>query len=190
MFQRIAHEFKDRCTLVTLSLIVGLTAGAVQAQTGFTNHDPEDPIQFTADRLEVKKQGRVAAFIGNVVARQGELNLSADIVKVYYKRPETDDGSDSSAGFGGSISRIDTSGNVVIKSRGDTATGDWAVYDIPRKIVTLGGQVVLTRQDAVLRGSRLELDLVNGRSTIQSSETSPGDTRVRGEFTPASSSEN
>jgi lipopolysaccharide export system protein LptA len=118
------------------------------------------------------------------------LHLSADIVKVYYKRPETDDGSDSSDGFGGSITRIDTSGNVVIESRGDTATGDWAVYDIPRKIVTLGGQVVLTRQDAVLRGSRLELDLVNGRSTIQSSETSPGDTRVRGEFTPASSSEN
>ncbi len=192
MFQRLAQGIQFGGQLLALWVFLGLMAGAAQAQIGFANHNTEDPIQFTADRLEVKKQGRVAAFIGNVNARQGELSLSADIVKVYYQRPETDEDDDTEdiGGFGGSISRIDTSGNVVIESRGDTATGDWAVYDIPRKIVTLGGQVVLTRQGTVLRGSRLELDLVNGRSTIQSSEASQGDNRVRGEFTPASSVEN
>jgi len=171
------------------------------AETGFTNHNPDDPISFTADRLEVKKEGRVAAFIGNVDAVQGDLLLSADVVKVYYKRPETDDdeadiddeGPTGLAGFGGSVGRIDTSGNVKIESRGDTATGDWAVYDIARKIVTIGGNVVLTRQETVLTGSRLELDLENGRSTIQSSQTMPGggqgDGRVRGEFTPSNNAE-
>ena len=173
-----------------IALAIPLGGGA-QAETGFTNHNPDDPISFTADRLEVKKEGRVAAFIGNVDAVQGDLHLSADIIKVYYKRPEADDSEDGDgsfglAGFGGSVSRIDTSGNVLIESRGDTAKGDWAVYDIGRKIVTLGGQVVLQRQETVLRGNRLELDLESGRSTIQSSETSQGDGRVRGEFTPAS----
>jgi lipopolysaccharide export system protein LptA len=190
MFQRFAHKLKGTVQLLVLPVMAIVAVGTAQAQTGFTNHNPEDPIRFTADRLEVKKEGRVAAFIGNVDARQGELLLSADIVKVYYKNADADEDDDNNAGFGGSISRIDTSGNVVIESHGDTAVGDWAVYDIPRKIVTLGGQVVLTRQDTVLRGSRLELDLVNGRSTIQSSETSQGDTRVRGEFAPASGSEN
>jgi lipopolysaccharide export system protein LptA len=173
------------------------------AETGFTNHNPDDPISFTADRLEVKKEGRVAAFIGNVDAVQGDMHLSADVVKVYYKRPETDDEDDADlddegadnedatglAGFGGSVGRIDTSGNVTIESRGDTATGDWAVYDIARKIVTIGGNVVLTRQETVLTGSRLELDLENGRSTIQSSQSSQGDSRVRGEFTPTNNAE-
>lgn len=189
-----SKRWKFGCLTAMLWLLAAPTAGA--AQTGFTNHDPEDPIRFTADRLEVRKEGRVAAFIGNVEAVQGDLRINADIVKVYYKRPDSPDDDDTAddsesglAGFGGSVVRIDTSGNVKISSRGDTATGDWAVYDIPRKIVTLGGKVVLKRQGTVLTGSRLELDLVNGRSTIQSSDASQGDTRVRGEFTPASGAE-
>ena len=122
MVQRFAHRVQLGGQLMALCVLLGLVAGAVQAQVGFTNLDPEDPIQFTADRLEVKKEGRVAAFIGNVNARQGDLNLSADIVKVYYQRPETDDDNDSAediGGFGGSISRIDTSGNVVIESHSE-----------------------------------------------------------------------
>jgi lipopolysaccharide export system protein LptA len=183
-------------SLAALLLVGIVTIAPVQAETGFTNHDPDDPIRFTADRLEVKKEGRVAAFIGNVEAIQGELSLSADIVKVYYARTESAPGSEPSggsavnddvglSGFGGSVARIDTSGNVTIRSRGDLATGDWAVYDIPRKIVTMGGKVVLKRQETLLTGSRLELDLESGRSTIQSSQTQQGDTRVRGEFTPS-----
>ena len=178
--------------LAALALVSIVAIAPVQAETGFTNHDPNDPIRFTADRLEVKKEGRVAAFIGNVEAIQGELSLSADIVKVYYVRSESASGSEPAAnkdadlsGFGGSVARIDTSGNVSIHSRGDLATGDWAVYDIPRKIVTMGGKVVLRRQETLLTGSRLELDLESGRSTIQSSQTQQGGTRVRGEFTPS-----
>lgn len=177
---------------VAFALLAGsaFVAGGVYAANGFTNHNPDDPIRFTADRLEVKREGRVAAFIGNVEAYQGDMKLSADVVKVYYQQPEEDEDIVSAgvAGLGGSVSRIDTSGNVKVESRGDVATGDWAVYDINRKIVTLGGDVELQRDDTTLQGSRLELDLENGRSTIQSSDTMDGTGRVRGEFTPTTSS--
>lgn len=177
--------------LALMVVIGGLAvSGQAGAANGFTNHDPDDPIRFTADRLEVKREGRVAAFIGNVEAYQGDMKLSADVVKVYYQSAEDDEETSDTgiAGFGGSVSRIDTSGNVKVESRGDVATGDWAVYDINRKIVTLGGDVELQRDDTVLQGSRLELDLENGRSTIQSSDTMDGSGRVRGEFTPTTSS--
>jgi lipopolysaccharide export system protein LptA len=177
---------------LALMVVIGGVAvsGQAGAANGFTNHDPDDPIRFTADRLEVKREGRVAAFIGNVEAYQGDMKLSADVVKVYYQSAEDDEETSDTgiAGFGGSVSRIDTSGNVKVESRGDVATGDWAVYDINRKIVTLGGDVELQRDDTVLQGSRLELDLENGRSTIQSSDTMDGSGRVRGEFTPTTSS--
>lgn len=177
---------------LALMVVIGGVAvsGQAGAANGFTNHDPDDPIRFTADRLEVKREGRVAAFIGNVEAYQGDMKLSADVVKVYYQSAEDDEETSDTgiAGFGGTVSRIDTSGNVKVESRGNVATGDWAVYDINRKIVTLGGDVELQRDDTVLQGSRLELDLENGRSTIQSSDTMDGSGRVRGEFTPTTSS--
>ena len=57
---------------VAFALLAGsaFVAGGVYAANGFTNHNPDDPIRFTADRLEVKREGRVAAFIGNVEAYQ------------------------------------------------------------------------------------------------------------------------
>ena len=172
-------------------LLAGLaTVGApwpAAAETGFANHEPNDPIRFTADRLEVRREGRVATFIGNVEAVQGDMYLNADVIKVYYQSSSESQTTTDTGGFGGSVSRIDTSGNVKIESRGDKASGDWAVYDVGRKIVTMGGQVVLERDETMLTGNRLELDLENGRSSIHSASTGSEDTRVRGEFTPANS---
>ncbi len=179
-----------------LLLVVGLSVAVIglagvtpaRAQEGFRELNADDPISFTADRLEIKREGRVAAFIGNVEAVQGDLNLKADIVRVYYQGKSVGDDPDNSSGFGGAVSRIDTSGNVQITSRGDVALGDWAIYDLGRRIVTMGGAVTLTRGDAVIKGSRLELDLETGKSSIQSTRSGSGATRVRGEFTPATES--
>ncbi len=161
-------------------LIVGGTTMA--AQTGFSGHDGNDPIRFAADRLEVRKEGRVATFVGEVEAQQGDLTLLANEVRVYYTSGSDDE--NDTGGLGGSVSRIDTRGDVRLSSRGDTAVADWAVYDIERQLVTMGGQVVLKQGDAELRGTRLELDLESGQSRFVSVPAVGGDTRVRGEFTP------
>lgn len=169
--------------LMTLGItgMAALTAGHA-AQTGFSNHNADDPIQFSADRLEVKREGRVATFIGNVEAIQGDMTLLAQEVRVYYNSDGDDD-----AGLGGSVSRIDTRGNVRLSSRGDTARGDWAVYDVERRLVTVGGNVTFNQGDATVSGNRLELDLASGQSRFRGRPGTGGgeDTRVRGEFVPA-----
>ena len=157
---------------------------AVAAQSGFSGHNTNDPIRFSADKLEVKKEGRVATFSGDVEAVQGNMTLLASTVRVYYRAQKEED--QATGGFGGAVSRIDTQGNVHISSRGDTATGDWAVYDVERRIVTVGGKVVLQQGDTVVRGSRLELDLTTGQSRFRGLPSSDTDQRVRGEFTPVS----
>lgn len=160
-----------------------------QAQGVSADFDPKEPINFSADRLEVAEEERIATFTGNVRAVQSDLSLAADSVKVYY-RPGGGGGDDGrTVGIGGSVSRIDTSGNVRIKSQGDLARGDWAIYDVDRSIIILGGKVTLQRGDTVIRGSRLELDLKTGRTRFAAVPLPGTDERVEGEFTPSGAAE-
>ena len=120
-------------------------------------------------------------FSGNVQATQGRIKLRADQIKVWYRA----DGKESAnAGTTGSITRIDAIGQVFVSSPEETAQGDKGVYDVPAKVITLTGKVVLTRGDNVIRGQRLVLNMATGRSQIEG-----GGGRVRGLFVPSKSGE-
>ena len=77
---------------------VGLIVGAVPAVPGLhaqsLQHDSSLPIEITADSLEVLQDRKVATFTGNVDAVQGDLVLSADLLRVHYGDAES-----ASAGF-------------------------------------------------------------------------------------------
>jgi len=154
------------------------------------DHDSSQPIEISADSLEVAQEEQIATFAGNVDAVQGDLVLSADKLKVHYEGEGG--GVGVAAGSDNSIRRIDAEGNVIIASPEETAEGSFGTYDVPAKLVTLEGQVVLTRGENVIRGERLELDLVTGKSRIIGSETTvadgdePSGGRVRALFTPKS----
>ena len=66
------------------------------------------------------------------------------------------------------LTRIEARGKVVVTSKGgQKATGEWAVFDVKKNTVTLGGDVVLTRGKNVVRGTRLTIDMTTGKSVIQ-----------------------
>ena len=166
-----------------LIFAVSTFAHAQQKETGF-KHDTDQPIEVTADTLEVAKDQETAVFQGNVQAVQGNLGLQADTLTVKYRTSGQSDGSRAP------FSRIDASGNVILTSAQERATGDWAVYEVDTKIITLGGSVVLTREGNVIKGQRLVVDLVTGRSRVDSGdavlgmEKQMGKQRVRAVFTP------
>src|SRR6476661_7852316 len=86
---------------------------------------------------------------------------------------------------GTQISKIEARGEVVITSDQDqTTTSDWALYDVPAQLVTVGGNVVLMQGKNVLKGDRLVIDLKTGESRFEN----PGDTgtggRIRALFMP------
>lgn len=168
---------------VALSFCVAIAA----AQT--LDHDSSLPIQISANSLEVEQEEQIATFAGDVDAVQGDLVLSADTLRVHYEGKGSAIG--LAAGSGNAIRQIDAEGHVVISSPDETAEGDHGTYDVPAKLVTLEGQVVLTRGANVIRGERLELDLVTGKSRMVGAETSiaGGDQktstgRVKALFTP------
>jgi lipopolysaccharide export system protein LptA len=162
-------------------LLAPIFAYSQQEKTGF-KHDADQPIEITADTLEVAKDQETAIFQGNVNAVQGNMSLRADTLKVKYRQSEKS-GENSSP-----FSRIDALGNVKLTSADENATGDWAVYDVDTKTVTLGGAVVLTREENVIKGQRLIVDLVSGRSRVDGGDivagSQKGKQRIRAVFTP------
>ena len=156
------------------------------AHTQGYQHDSSLPIEITADLLEVEQRDRIATFTGNVDAVQGDLVLSADKLRVFYTG--NDRAGEAAPGATGSIRRIEAEGNVFITSPEETAQGETGVYDVADNLLALEGSVVLTRDDNVIRGQQLEIDLVSGRSRVTAAAPSgegggPRD-RVRALFTP------
>jgi len=147
------------------------TGGQVSALKG---HDSNAPVDVAADRIEVQDRADRAIFAGNVRARQGTLTLDTARLTLAYS---------SSGGI--KINRLDASGGVVVTSPSETARGNFAVYDLDRKLITLVGDVRLARQGSTINGSRLLIDLNTGRAVMDGGAPGVGQSggRVTGHFT-------
>ena len=171
-------------SLPTLAALV-LAAGVAQAQPqapqsnnalqGFSQNRNE-PVQINAQTLEVRDKKKMATYTGNVVLVQGDTTLRCKVLVVYY---DADQGSgpavkSSTPTPAGSeqIRRIEATGSVVVTQKGQTATGEKAIYDISDDTVRLfpapGGNVAVTQGPNVVRGQRLIVHLDTGVSHFES----------------------
>ena len=150
---------------------VALAADPVSALKG---HDSSAPVDVTADRIEVQDRSDRAIFAGNVHVRQATLSLDTERLTVAY-----------SSGGGVQIRRLDASGGVTVRSPSETARGNFGIYDLDRKLITLVGSVQLNRGGSQIMGSRLVIDLNSGRAVIDGGAPGVGQSggRVTGHFT-------
>ncbi len=166
----------------TLIILGGLGATALaslalaeEPVSALKGHNPDAPIDVAADRIEVQDRSDRAVFAGNVHVRQAELTLDTTRLTVAY----------SSAGSI-QIRRLDASGGVTVRSPSETARGQFAIYDLNKKIITMIGGVTLTRGASHVSGARLVLDLDSGRAVMDGGAapgTSSQGGRVTGTFT-------
>lgn len=160
--------------LCTSTLAALIPAGSADAQSVLKNHDTYQAIDISAERLEMQqKQGR-AIFSGAVQVTQGDMVLRSETITVFYTTPEGD--SDPT------ISRLDAQGSFSLKSPSETLTGDWGIYDVDQKLVTVGGAVVFNQGGAELTGTRLEFDLESGLAKLDGQSTDGTQGRVKGNF--------
>jgi len=88
------------------------------------------------------------------------------------------------------ISRIDAQGNVIVSTATDIGRGDYGVYNADTGLVTLLGNVTITRGDNAIRGQYAVVDLNNNVSRMMPTVGKPGSlpSRVEGLFVRQDSS--
>jgi lipopolysaccharide export system protein LptA len=141
--------------------------------------DRSAPMSVEAVLLELHDAAKKAVFSGDVHARQGEMLLRTSRLTAFYSGKAALGLSDpaESAGAGGKgrekteIVRLEAKQSVIVTSGDQSATGDWADFDVKANKALIGGNVVVDKlvKDAndplkrnILTGDRLRMDLTTG----------------------------
>jgi len=142
--------------------------------------DSNAPIAVNADAFLADLNGETGTYTGNVIVTQGAVRLHADQVKVTAPS--------------GRASKMEAQGHVVVDSPSGQAVGDNGFYDVPTQVLRLNGNVVLTKEANVMRGTALEISMVTGLARLTAGGVPvaavPGQPpqpqgRVQGLFVPA-----
>ncbi|HVM22361.1 MAG TPA: LptA/OstA family protein [Sphingomicrobium sp.] len=160
-----------------LAATTALAQSQQQSISALKGHDSNAPVDVTADRIEVQDRADRAIFSGNVHVTQANLTLDTPRLTVAY--------SGGSGGGGVQIRRLDAAGGVVVRSPSETARGDFGIYDLDRKLITLIGNVQLKRDRNEVNGARLVIDLDSGRAVVDGGPPGVNSSggRVTGHFT-------
>jgi lipopolysaccharide transport protein LptA/LPS export ABC transporter protein LptC len=130
--------------------------------------DPNAPIDVEADTLDVYDAEKQAVFRGNVKSQQGDFVVRTVEMAVFYTGQAgismMGGGSDATTDKASSqMTRVEARQKVLITSKdGQTATGDWAIFDVKANTVLMGDRVVVSRGKDVAEGPRLKIDLNTG----------------------------
>lgn len=163
------------------ALGAALFAGIQLNAQAIAGHNSNAPVSYAADRIELQDRQNRVILSGNVDIQQAGLRVRSARTLVNY----SDAGSLS-------IQRITATGGVQVTRGNEAASGDVAVYDFNRRIITMAGNVRLRRGGDTLNGGRLVIDLrtgvssVDGRASGSSPVTGQGNSssggRVSGTF--------
>lgn len=150
---------------IYLALILALgpsAAGWAQTAIGFggTPHDSNAPIEVLSDSLEIDEATGNAIFLGNVMAVQGDLRISAAEIRVVY-------GTAPNADSQREIDQVQAMGGVLITRGFEAAEGDQATYFVARNEMEMLGNVLVTQQGGAIAGERMVLDIATGQGTVQ-----------------------
>lgn len=161
----------------SLAFLAGAAfTGALEAQTAKPAAKSRNncEIDVRSDKFIADLNAKTGTYSGNVTVTQCDTRLRADTVRISTVNDQAD--------------KVSASGNVVVDTpTSGTATGQSGVYDVPRKIVTMSGNVVLKKGKDVMRGQQLTVNLATGQASLGGgvkSQTSPGG-RVQAVFHPA-----
>ncbi len=164
-----------RLAMAALVLTLGLSfaSGALAFKTPAAS---DQPIHVVADRLEVDNKAQVADFIGAVKAVQGDVTITADLLKVYYDRdkkaPEKKAGSAADqaasgiADGGGKIRKVVALGHVKITQKDRVAVGQKATYWAGGRKILLEGKATVWRDRNQVSGEKITVFLDQDRSVV------------------------
>ena len=135
------------------------------------------PVDIIADEMQWNDDQKIAYAIGNAIATQGEKKISANKLIVHLDQEE-----DSNE-----IILIEAEGNVIFTNKKEVATGKIAKYDFIKNNIIIEDTVTLKRDDNIMKGELLVMDLNTGLSQITSDKSTK---KVKMRFSPKKADKN
>jgi lipopolysaccharide export system protein LptA len=116
------------------------------------------PVDIVADEMQWNDNNKIAYAIGNAIATQGEKKISADKLIVHLDKGEDNN----------EIILIEAEGNVIFNNEKEVATGKIAKYNFIENNIIIENTVTLKKDDNIMKGELLIMDLNTGISQISS----------------------
>ena len=129
------------------------------------------PVDIIADEMQWNDDKKVAYAIGNAIATQGEKKISANKLIVHLDQEEDTN----------EIILIEAEGNVIFTNKKEVATGKIAKYDFIKNNIIIEDTVTLKKDDNIMKGELLVMDLNTGVSQITSDKNNK---KVKMRFSP------
>jgi len=125
---------------------------------------PSQAIRITSDRMEAYDTKGTVVFMGNVVAKKGDLTIYADRLEVFYDPKRAADNKKKR-----NLKKIVVKGHLKIVQGRRRATAKEAIYYKPQeKIVLLKNAQVWDGQNTI-KGDKIVLYVNENKSVVESS---------------------
>ena len=148
-------------SLVIIGVLGLLPLAPAAAQMfSISDYNSGEPIEVSADSLDVDSNSRDVTLRGSVQVMQGELTVRANTMVVHYVDDED----------GNQVDSIRANGDVVVLTDDGSAHGDAGLWSVRSGVVVLEDNVRLVNKDAVLTGTKVTLDLTSGQVNIVGGE--------------------
>ncbi|MDE2647491.1 MAG: LptA/OstA family protein [Paracoccaceae bacterium] len=147
-------------TVVLSGLFSSISMGqsVTKPGTGF-KFDNSLPLTITSNQLNVEQNVGKATFIGDVVAKQGNLILSAEELVVEYEM--------KNKRMTSVMKRLIANINVTLISEEQSAEAKKMVYDMKAEKIIMTGNVLVAEGASVSSGDKLTINLISGSRKME-----------------------
>lgn len=157
-------------TAFTLVVVLMNSFAYAEDKPNFTDTNKNiknEKIHITADKLISDHEAKYTEFIGNVRATQRDTVITADKLKIFFKR-DMDSKKNPLAGDE-SINKIVANGNVQIKFDNRVAVTQQAVYITETRVLVLSGadSKVISGNNSI-SGEKITVHRIDGRIQVES----------------------
>ncbi len=132
----------------------------------------KQPVDIESDKMEIIDKKNKAVFVGAVKAVRGDTTLNSDKLVVDFIKEKNKQGKEKTV-----VTFLYATGNVVIITKKQRITGQWARMNVRKNTAVVGGNVVVHQGATIVKGKKLNINLKTNRSEMTGG-------RVKGSFVP------
>jgi lipopolysaccharide export system protein LptA len=156
---------------LTAALALPALAQETKSKPSGLSKNSKEPINIEADGLEVFDKEGKAVYTGNVIVTQGETVMKAKKMLIFYVRSEESQAAPADGDAGAAIKRVEAEGDVIILEKDQIATGEKGIYEATTDMMTMTGNVALSKGQNVTKGQKLVYNLGTGVATVDAGGT-------------------